>query len=45
MKADGVFGSGTDKQVKKFQKSVGLKATGVVDRTTWMALLTASAQR
>lgn len=45
MKADGVFGSGTDKQVKKFQTSVGLKATGVVDRTTWMALLTASAQR
>jgi peptidoglycan hydrolase-like protein with peptidoglycan-binding domain len=45
MKADGVFGSGTDKQVKKFQGSVGLKATGIVDRTTWMALLSASAQR
>ena len=45
IKADGAFGSGTDKQVKKFQRSVGLKTTGVVDRTTWMALLTASAQR
>jgi len=45
MAADGSFGSGTDKQVKRFQKSVGLPTTGVVDRTTWMALLTASAQR
>jgi murein L,D-transpeptidase YcbB/YkuD len=45
LRPDGVFGSGTDRQVKQFQKSVGLKVTGVVDRTTWMALLTASAQR
>jgi len=45
MAADGSFGSGTDKQVKRFQKSVGLPTTGVVDRVTWMALLTASAQR
>ncbi|NDF82448.1 MAG: hypothetical protein EB130_04710 [Actinobacteria bacterium] len=36
---------GTDKQVKRFQKSVALKPTGAVDRTTWMALLSASAQR
>jgi len=45
IRPDGVFGSGTDKQVKRFQKSVGLQPTGVVDRTTWMSLLTASAQR
>jgi len=45
LRPDGVFGSGTDRQVRQFQKSVGLKVTGVVDRTTWMALLTASAQR
>ena len=43
--ADGVFGSGTDKQVKRFQKSVGLPTTGVVNRVTWMSLLSASAQR
>ena len=45
IRPDGVFGSGTDKQVRQFQKSVGLKATGIVDRTTWMSLLSASAQR
>lgn len=43
--ADGVFGSGTDKQVKRFQNSVGLPTTGVVNRVTWMSLLSASAQR
>jgi peptidoglycan hydrolase-like protein with peptidoglycan-binding domain len=43
MKADGIFGSGTTKQVKRFQKSVGLKQTGVIDRTTWLSLLAASA--
>ncbi len=45
IRADGVYGSGTAKTVSRFQKSVGLKPTGVVDRTTWMALLSASAQR
>ena len=45
IRADGVFGSGTAKTVSRFQKTVGLKQTGVVDRTTWMALLSASAQR
>lgn len=45
IRPDGVFGSGTAKTVSRFQKSVGLKPTGIVDRTTWMALLTASAQR
>jgi len=43
MKADGIFGSGTAKQLKRFQKSVGLKQTGVIDRTTWLSLLAASA--
>ena len=43
MKADGIFGSGTAKQLKRFQKSVGLKQTGIIDRTTWLSLLAASA--
>ena len=43
MKADGIFGSGTATQLKKFQKTVGLKQTGVIDRTTWLSLLAASA--
>ena len=42
IKADGIFGSGTAKQLKRFQKSVGLKQTGVIDRTTWLSLLAAS---
>lgn len=45
IRPDGVFGSGTEGQLRKFQKMVGLKTTGVVDRATWMALLNASAQR
>ena len=43
MKADGIFGSGTARQLKIFQKTVGLKQTGVIDRTTWLSLLAASA--
>ena len=43
IKADGIFGSGTTKQLKRFQKTVGLKQTGVIDRTTWLSLLAASA--
>lgn len=45
LKADGVFGGGTERQVRRFQKMVGAKPTGVVDRATWSALLNASAQR
>jgi lysozyme len=45
IRPDGVFGSGTERQVRRFQKLVGIKATGVVDRPTWTALLNASAQR
>ena len=43
IKADGIFGSGTARQLKRFQKTVGLKQTGVIDRTTWLSLLAASA--
>ena len=35
---DGVFDVGTERAVKRFQKSVGLSATGVVDLSTWRAL-------
>jgi peptidoglycan hydrolase-like protein with peptidoglycan-binding domain len=45
IRPDGVFGSGTEGQLRRFQKMVGLRTTGVVDRATWMALLNASAQR
>ena len=43
IRADGIYGSGTTSLVKRFQKSVGLKATGAIDRTTWLALLAAAA--
>ena len=45
VKADGVFGSGTLRLVKRFQKTVGLKQTGVINHETWMALLSASSQQ
>ncbi len=35
---DGVFGAGTTRTVKTFQKKAGLPTTGVVDRATWDAL-------
>jgi peptidoglycan hydrolase-like protein with peptidoglycan-binding domain len=43
IRADGIYGSGTTRLVKRFQTSVGLKATGAIDRTTWLALLAAAA--
>jgi len=43
IRADGIYGSATTRLVKRFQKSVGLKATGAIDRTTWLALLAAAA--
>lgn len=35
---DGIFGSETDAQIKKFQKKWGLKADGVIGRMTLAAL-------
>lgn len=43
VKPDGIYGSGTTRLVKRFQKSVGLKPTGTINRTTWLALLAAAA--
>jgi peptidoglycan hydrolase-like protein with peptidoglycan-binding domain len=42
IRADGIYGAGTTRQVKRFQKSVGLKQTGTINRLTWLALLSAS---
>ena len=36
--ADGKFGGGTQREVKRFQANGGLPQTGVVDRATWRAL-------
>jgi GH24 family phage-related lysozyme (muramidase) len=38
MKPSDGFGSGTEREVKKFQRSHGLKADGVVGSKTWLAL-------
>ncbi|MFG1952050.1 peptidoglycan-binding protein [Micromonospora sp. NPDC048830] len=39
---DGIFGSDTETKVKSFQTAAGLAATGVVDTTTWPALVIAA---
>jgi peptidoglycan hydrolase-like protein with peptidoglycan-binding domain len=36
---DGIFGSGTATAVRNFQTSKGLTANGIVDETTWNALV------
>ena len=36
---DGVFGKITDEAVRAFQKSVGLKADGIVGDKTWAKVL------
>ena len=45
VRADGVYGAGTTRLVKRFQKSVGIKQTGKINRLTWQALLSASMQK
>ena len=45
VKVDGVYGPGTVRLVKRFQKTVGLKQSGVINHETWMALLSASSQQ
>ena len=39
LSTDGIFGSGTEKAVKVFQKNRGLVADGIVGRNTWDWLL------
>lgn len=39
VKADGIFGTDTEKAVKKFQKKHGLEVDGIVGAKTWKALL------
>lgn len=38
LRVDGVHGAATIRAVKRFQKSMGLNQSGVVDRATWDAL-------
>jgi len=45
VRADGIYGAGTTRLVKRFQKSVGIKQTGTINRLTWQALLSASMQK
>jgi cell wall-associated NlpC family hydrolase len=39
VRSDGSFSTADAAQLKSFQKSVGLKRTGVVNRPTWVALI------
>ncbi len=36
---DGIFGIGTDKEVRNFQRTAGLAVDGIVGKNTWKALL------
>lgn len=44
LRPDGMYGTATTRLVKRFQKSVGLKPTGSINRITWLALLAAAQQ-
>lgn len=37
-KIDGIFFAGTEKAVRNFQKSFGIKSDGIVNQETWKAL-------
>lgn len=45
LKVDGIFGSGTEKVVKQFQKETALLADGIVGLRTWSALTQISVSR
>jgi peptidoglycan hydrolase-like protein with peptidoglycan-binding domain len=38
---DGDFGTGTETAVQSFQNAKGLKASGIVNHNTWVALRSA----
>lgn len=44
-KADGVFGSGSERVLKSFQKAHDLEADGIVGPQTWSALVMESAMK
>lgn len=40
LSTDGIFGSGTERAVKEFQRIFGLSPDGIVGPTTWAAIIT-----
>ncbi|GHV10677.1 hypothetical protein FACS1894219_00560 [Clostridia bacterium] len=39
LKADGIFGSGTEKAVREYQRLYGLKSDGIVGQATWDSIV------